>query len=286
MTKPLVSILTPSFNQARWLEQNIESVQAQSYGRIEHIVVDGGSSDGTTSVLRRAPANVRWVSEPDRGQSHALNKAFAMSRGDIIGWINSDDAYFSRHAVSAAVETLERDRKLGAVYGHAALINAEDLFLQILWAPSYDYERLLRDNFLVQPTVFMRRELLTEKFIDESYDWTMDRELWLRVGKATLMKRIDSIVAVDRHYPGRKSEAGRLELARDNRRLQSDYGFANGVRARAAVKGRKIVGRVRAIPLAIGCASTPTAFPVRFDPLWTRVHRQMAVRRRSMPSPA
>src|SRR5437868_3953200 len=103
MSSVLVSVLTPSFNQRPWLKDNLESVSSQSYPNIEHIVMDGASTDGSVEILRNSLHNVRWLSEPDRGQSHALNKAFAESRGEIVGWLNSDDAYFSCDAVGDVV---------------------------------------------------------------------------------------------------------------------------------------------------------------------------------------
>src|SRR5437868_6909459 len=92
MPKPLVSIVTPSLNQARYLREAIESVRGQSYPSIEHIVVDGGSTDGTLDILQECD-ELRWLSETDTGQSHALNKGFAMAQGEVFGWLNADDAY-------------------------------------------------------------------------------------------------------------------------------------------------------------------------------------------------
>ena len=98
---PLVSILTPSFNQAAWLGDNLRSVACQTYPDIEHVVMDGGSTDGSVDILRAAGDSIVWRSEPDRGQSDAINKAFSLSHGEIIGWINSDDAYFDCRAPTA-----------------------------------------------------------------------------------------------------------------------------------------------------------------------------------------
>src|SRR4051812_23613887 len=91
-TQPLVSVITPSFNQAKYIERTLESVRNQTYPRIEHIVIDGGSTDGTIEILKHQTF-ARWISEPDRGQSDALNKGIARAKGDIIGWLNSDDMY-------------------------------------------------------------------------------------------------------------------------------------------------------------------------------------------------
>src|SRR5688572_23602687 len=103
MTDTLVSILTPSYNYAQFIGDCLLSVTNQTHPNIEHIVVDDASTDGTVDVLRDTGTSVRWVSEPDRGQSHALNKALAMSEGEIIGWLNADDAYADTRAVERAV---------------------------------------------------------------------------------------------------------------------------------------------------------------------------------------
>src|SRR4051812_39998136 len=99
MTSPLVSIITPSYNQGQWIADNLASVQSQSYPNIEQIVMDGGSKDATLEILAGAAANVRTTSEPDDGQCDAINKAFAATSGEIVGWINSDDGYFYADAV-------------------------------------------------------------------------------------------------------------------------------------------------------------------------------------------
>src|SRR5258707_986120 len=101
--RPLVSVVTPSFNQGRWLIENLRSVAVQSYPLIEHVVMDGGSTDGSLAVLADASPSVVWESGPDNGQSDAINKAFRRSSGEIIGWLNSDDAYFSSDVVDKAV---------------------------------------------------------------------------------------------------------------------------------------------------------------------------------------
>ena len=120
----LVSIVTPSLNQSRYLREAIESVRAQTYAPIEHVVVDGGSTDGSLDILRECD-DVRWVSEPDRGQSHALNKGLALASGEILGWLNADDAYESE-AVAAGVAELV-DTGAGLVYADVTHQVAPDL---------------------------------------------------------------------------------------------------------------------------------------------------------------
>src|SRR5438270_8446386 len=122
MAAPLVSIVTPSLNQARFLGEAIESVRAQTYAPIEHIVVDGGSTDGTLEILAEYDG-LRSVSEPDRGQSHALNKGFTMAQGDVLGWLNADDTY-EPTAVIEAVPALEG---VGLVYADVTRVNDDGL---------------------------------------------------------------------------------------------------------------------------------------------------------------
>src|SRR5262245_17911524 len=117
MELPLISIVTPSFNQAAFLEETLRSVTAQEYPRVEHIVIDGGSTDGSVDILRRHAAGLRaWVSEKDRGQSHAINKGFAIASGDVLTWLNSDDTLLPG-ALRAVGETFARRADVDLVYG-------------------------------------------------------------------------------------------------------------------------------------------------------------------------
>ena len=146
----LVSILTPSYNQGRFISDCIMSVANQTYRPIEHVVMDGGSTDETLAVLAGAPEHLQWRSEADRGQSHALNKALAESNGEIIGWLNSDDAYADRRAVERAVQLFELHPDIGAVYGHSLMIDARNRVLQYVWAPPH-MERPAQATDAVQP---------------------------------------------------------------------------------------------------------------------------------------
>src|SRR5262245_25211876 len=121
-TTPLVSIVTPSFNHARYIEATIRSVLAQDYSPIEYAVIDGASTDGTVEILRRYQDRIAWVSEPDRGQTDAINKGFARTRGQILAWLNSDDT-LKKGAVSAAVEFLQSHPDVAMVYGDANFID-------------------------------------------------------------------------------------------------------------------------------------------------------------------
>ncbi len=282
--EPLVSVLTPSFNQARWLADNLRSVARQTYPRIEHIVMDGGSTDGTVALLERAEPRVTWRSEPDRGQSHALNKALAMSNGEIIGWINSDDAFYSVDAVAAAVRCFERCPDAAVVYGHAALVNAEGRILQMLWAPPFRYSLLRLHNFIVQPAAFIRRSALGETLVDETFHYAMDFELWMRLGSEHRIAKLNHVVAVDRNYPERKSVT-RTDLAEiDYARLKQTYGipdFTPPARIRAQQRALKIAIRLMGLAL-VPRQGDELAFAGTRDRALHLALRQAAVSRAAM----
>lgn len=282
--RPLVSVLTPSFNQARWLADNLQSVAAQTYCRIEHIVMDGGSTDGSVKILRGAGPNVRWRSESDRGQSHALNKAFADSSGEVVGWLNSDDAYFGTDAVESAVRMFATNPDTDVVYGHAAVVNADGLILQMIWVPPFNYRLLRLHNFISQPATFIRRTALGGHVADEAYDYAMDRELWLRLGRDHRFARLNRVLAIDRHHLNRKS-LSRLDLARaDTRRLVATYGVPSGLWSRMRLKALKIAFRPAGLRLLPEALRIPLAFSGTVDSPWRLALRQVAVRRASMPA--
>ena len=283
MNAPLVSILTPSYNQARWLPDNLRSVACQSYPHIEQIVMDGGSEDGSPDILRDAGGSVRWRSEPDRGQSHALNKAFAESNGELIGWLNSDDAYFGTDAVASVVELFERRPEIDVVYGHAALVNADGLILQMIWAPPFNYRLIRLHNFIIQPTAFIRRTALGAVVADEAYDSAMDRELWLRLGSDHGFARLDKVLAIDRHHLARKTYAQPHLGRADAKRLVAAYGVPHGRLALAQRKALKIAFRLPGLRL-LSQAAGPLAFDGIRDGRRRLALRQMLTRRAAMPA--
>jgi glycosyltransferase involved in cell wall biosynthesis len=278
-----VSVLTPSFNQARWLADNLRSVAEQTYGSVEHIVMDGGSTDGSVELLqRRARPGLSWRSEPDRGQSHALNKAFAKSSGDIVGWLNSDDAYFGPTVVDEAIRIFETEPDVGVVYGHALLVNAEGLVLQVLWAPPFSRTLLRLHDFITQPAAFIRRSLVADALVDESYDYTMDYELWLRLSQGNRFKRLDRIVAIDRHHGARKSYTMLDVGAAEHARLERRYGVAHGPHGKLGRKIWKIASRVIGTTVIPAAITEPVVFDAVRDSRSQLLIRQVATLRASM----
>ena len=139
---PLVSIVTPSFNQVRYLEATIQSVLSQSYPRLEYIIVDGGSTDGSVEIIRKYESKLAWwVSEKDQGQTDAINKGFAHAKGDFFAWLNSDDTY-KPNALSSAVKFLQDHPEVGLAYGDANYINEDGRVIGRFPAAQTDLIRL------------------------------------------------------------------------------------------------------------------------------------------------
>jgi glycosyltransferase involved in cell wall biosynthesis len=278
--KPLVSILTPSFNQRRWLVETLASVANQTYAQLEHIVVDGGSADGSVDVLRAALPSENWISEPDGGQSEALNKAFDRSRGEIIGWLNSDDAYLFDDAVESVVEYFRGNPGVDVVYGHAALVDETGRLLHVMWMPPYSKSRLWRENFISQPAVFMRRRVLEDGFLDESFHYTMDHELWLRLATDLSFGRLDRVLAIDRHQAERKSYQWPQQAYEEILRLSETYGIPRTVPFEARL--RRIAYRLRGAPTAFRLRQDQKAFDWSIDSRARLLVRQLIVKRRFM----
>ncbi len=180
---PLVSIITPSFNQAQYLEKTIQSVLGQDYPNIEYIIVDGGSKDGSVDVIKKYEGRITWwVSEQDKGQTDAINKGFNRARGEILAWLNSDDTY-NPGAITEAVKYLLENSEVGMVYADCNFINEDDKFIGKFKAAQTDYRRLRQGYVHIpQQTMFFRAKYWKDLGpLDPSFYFAMDYDLWTRI---------------------------------------------------------------------------------------------------------
>jgi glycosyltransferase involved in cell wall biosynthesis len=207
-TLPLVSIVTPSFNQAIFLEDALQSVLNQDYPNIEYIVIDGGSTDGSQEILKRyADRLAFWTSEPDRGQADAINKGLRRATGEIVAWLNSDDMYMAS-AIQEAVQTLSANPEAGMVYGDGLMVDSEGRLLDPHRYRSYGVLDLLCFDVLLQPTVFMRRNVVEEVgYLGEEYHLVLDHELWIRIASRHPIIHMPSFWAIERTHIEAKTVA-------------------------------------------------------------------------------
>jgi len=183
---PLVSIITPSFNQAQYIEATIQSVLMQEYPRIEYIVVDGGSTDGTVDVIQKYEDKIAWwVSEKDKGQTDAINKGFSRAKGDILAWINSDDTYNTPQAVTDAVDFLAANPEVAMVYADCNFIDEQGNVIGTFASRQTDYQKLRRGYVHIpQQTMFFRTKYWKELGpLDPSFYFAMDYDLWVRIAR-------------------------------------------------------------------------------------------------------
>ncbi len=183
-SKPLVSIITPSYNQAAFLEHTILSVLKQEYEPIEYLIVDGDSKDGSQEIINCYNDRLKWwVSEPDAGQADAINKGLKRAKGEIVAWLNSDDLYLPC-AISRAVAALQENPDLGMVYGDALSIDYHGTPINKLTFGDWSLSELIRFRIICQPTVFMRRSVLEKAgYLDPSYHFMLDHQLWIRIAR-------------------------------------------------------------------------------------------------------
>jgi len=226
----LVTIITPSLNQAAYLEQTLLSVIEQDYPEIEYLVVDGGSSDGSVALIKKYSSRIAWwTSEPDLGQAHAINKGLARARGDLVAWINSDD-YYLPGAVSAAVKLFGAHPEAGMIYGDMLAVDQHGRPLNFLKYRQLSVEDLLCFQIIGQPAVFMRRATLGEAGgLDSSFHLLLDHHLWLRMALHGKFLHMPQMWAAARFHAAAKNRAQAHAFGREAFRILEWAGHEPGL---------------------------------------------------------
>lgn len=218
--QPLVSIITPSFNQARYLEATIQSVLAQEYPRIEYIIVDGASTDGSVDIIKKYKKSLAyWISEKDSGQAEAINKGVARGTGEIVAWLNSDD-YYLPGAISAVVKVFEENPDVLMVYGDMLAVDEQGQNINLLKYKQLSLEDLLCFQIIGQPSVFFRRSILEKTgLLNTSFHFLLDHHLWIRIAQIGQILHIPQVLAAARYHAEAKNRAKAAEFGREAFRI-------------------------------------------------------------------
>lgn len=212
MHYPKISIITPSYNQDKFIEKTIKSVLSQNYPNLEYIIVDGGSTDNTLKILKKYDKRINWISEKDHGQTDAINKGFKIATGDIIAYLNSDD-YYLPGTLKRIAKIFIANKKIKWLTGDYIIIDENDIKIQNIVV---FYKKILRlfpylpilliTNFIAQPSTFIRRAIINELgFFDQSLDYVMDYDYWIKIIKNNPLYVINSPLAAFRIHRTSKS---------------------------------------------------------------------------------
>jgi glycosyltransferase involved in cell wall biosynthesis len=258
---PTITVVTPCLNASATLPATLESVRSQAYGApVEHLVIDGGSTDGTLEILEGAQ-DVRFISEPDRGLSDAVNKGIRLATGEVIGWLNADDVYLP-NALDRVGRAFSSNPDAIWATGRCIIIDAEgreirrlvtaykDLFLR-----RYSYSLHLVQNFVSAPSTFVRRDAFERLgLFDERFKYSMDYDLWLRLGREGPPAYIDEPVAAFRMAEGSLSMTGFEAQFAEHAQNASEHGDghrvavgANLLMSKLIVGTYRLLRRVRAV---------------------------------------
>src|SRR5947209_4084232 len=232
----MLSVVTPSYNAGRWLPATLASVARLSIEH-EHVVADGGSTDGTRTILEsRNDPTLRWISEPDRGQTHAVNKALAMARGDILMWLNADDELIAP-GVERAVRRLEQEPSLDVVYGGLDFADVDGVVRRRYRPAAWSFRRyLFLGDYIPTPTIIFRARRLAEVGpLDERWEDAADYDFYLRLMHRTAVEALPHAHVLFRYHA--ESKTGRDALKAQDEALQIRLGWARGAFDRTLMIG-------------------------------------------------
>lgn len=220
---PLVSIVTPSFNQGEFIRETIESVLGQNYPNIEYIVIDGGSTDDTINILKEYGDRITWKSERDEGQADAVNKGITMAKGEIIGWLNSDDTYLEG-AIAKAVSFLTGHPQIDAVYGEGYYTDKAGNITGRYLTEKFDQDHLAEICYICQPTMFFGKNIIQKiGGLNKDLQLCMDYELWIRMSTYGRIAYIPEYLATSRMYDENKTLSKRREVFKEVCSVVRDY---------------------------------------------------------------
>jgi len=222
---PKISIVTPSYNQGQFIEETIRSVICQDYPDIEYIVIDGGSTDNSVEIIRKYKNYLHyWISKPDRGQTHAINKGLSRATGDIIAYLNSDDIYLPETFKKIAA-FFQENPEIDMVYGNILFIDEKSNVLhEIKREPLILKEFYGCYFFIPQPTVFLRRKIVEKcGYFDETFNLAMDLEYWIRISFSGNIQYLPEQLAGARIYPAAKSSVHLTDYLDENLKILEKY---------------------------------------------------------------
>jgi len=204
-----ISVVTPSYNQADYLPDNLQSIDSQSHDAVEHLVLDAGSNDGTAEIIENyandADHEVWWRSEPDDGQSAAINEGFDRASGDIVGWLNSDDLYFDTTTLSRVERWFSRT-DADVIYGDLAYVDSRSRVTEIDVRPEFDRKKLAYRIVIGQPATFFRNDVVKSEQLDEDLDYCMDYEFWIRLSRKYDIRHVRDVLAGFRRHEAQKTD--------------------------------------------------------------------------------
>jgi glycosyltransferase involved in cell wall biosynthesis len=237
---PKISIVTPSLNQGKYLEKTILSVLSQNYPNLEYIIIDGGSTDNSVDIIRKYEKQLTyWVSEPDREQSHAINKGFGLATGELLGWLNSDD-YLSAGALKAVAERYLDDTTVGAIVGAGQMVNEKGDLLNRSNPVEVTLESMYQwlERWFWQPSCFITRQAWENCGpLDETYHFAMDVDLWFRIVRLYRFTITDAMLSTSLKHSKAKTTAHsyltRLEVTAVIAKNGGTYVLRSGVRKHA-----------------------------------------------------